>query len=759
MWIFFYFYLALFLPFSQACSSFFSRIFENQDLYSRYPSLIKINVSEYPLIRRDENVVENIHGNKILDPYRYLENLQNNETTNFIIELNKLSKKYLERPRYKNVIKDKIVEYSNFEHYGAFAKYGDYYYYRHNSGNQDNDSFYRKKNLNDRGKLFLDASKIANNNFTTLNYKGFSSDGSIMIYEESINNSDSKTIKFKNVNGKELSDVLTNVVISNLAFIFNNKGFIYSSFPDNNKNDGKNTMSKNEYHSLYYHKMGTSQKEDIIIVDFPYDKNMYTLGYTSDDGKILFVNFNKGPNLGNMVYYYNLSTIDENDLTEKLSLKPLFEIADANYEIIDYYGNNIIVLTDKNAPIKKVVSVNFEDAYKGETAWKTLIKEVKNRNILTITLIGQEFILLNCLEDVKSSLYVYNKMTGELIKKINIEPGIIKEIYGNKKSNEFFISLTSPISPSIVYRGFINVTTIPITIELKKIPETIPKIIDVNEFVVNQIFYNSKDKKNVSMFLFHKKNIKLDGNNPVLLEGYGGFGYLKTPIFSPSKIMFVKHFNGISCIANVRGGGEYGKEWHFDGMLHKKQNSFDDFISAAEYLISNNYTNPSKLAIRGVSNGGLLAAVVLQQRPDLLGSVIIKSGILDMLRFHKFTSNNEWTAEYGDPEIKEDFNYLMKYSPLHNLKLPSNSSQWPSIFLHIGKKDEKVTPVHTLKYIAQLYYVLQQANRYQTNPILADIEETTEHNKTNLINKDMDITAKEYLFLQQTLNLRWRNEN
>uniref|UniRef100_A0AAF5DB16 Prolyl endopeptidase n=2 Tax=Strongyloides stercoralis TaxID=6248 RepID=A0AAF5DB16_STRER len=757
MWKYLYFFLILFfLPFSEACSSFLSRIFEKEQPYSRYPSLIKINVTEYPLIRKDNSVVENIHGMEIPDPYRYLENLQNNETIDFINKVNEISRKVLEKRNYKNIIKDKIIDYINFEQYGIFSKHGDYYYYQYNSGRQDSDSFYRKKNLDDKGELFLDTSNLYKNGVSDVNIKGFSNDGSIIVYEESTNNSDWKTLKFKTSNGKELSDIITNVKLSNVDFVFNNTGIIYSTFPINNYNDEVNKMAKNENHSLYYHKIGTSQKEDILIADYPKDKDVYTLGYTSNDGKILFVNFFKGANSRNMIYYYNLSTIVENDITEKLLLKPLFEVDDASYEIVDSNDMNITVLTNKDAPMKKIITVNFNHILEDESSWKTLIEEVKNRNILSGTRIGEKYLLLVCLEDVRSTLYVYYKDDGKLIQKIDIDPGVIEGVQGSIDSNEFFITLTSPISPSIVYRGFINDLETNTTIEIEKIVQTIPKTINFNEFIVNQVFYKSKDNKKISMFLFHKKDIKLDGKNPLLLEGYGGFGVSLMPTFSASKVMFVKHLNGIYCIANIRGGGEYGEEWHFDGMLHKKQNSFDDFISAAEYLISNNYTNPSKLAIRGGSNGGLLTAVVSQQRPDLFGSVIIKSGVLDMLRFHKFTSGGGWTAEYGDPEIKQDFNYLIKYSPLHNLKLPSNSSQWPSTFLHIGKNDDRVIPAHTLKYAAQLYDILQKAISYQTNPVLVGVEEATGHGGAASFDKDIDNTAKEFFFIQQTLNLQWK---
>ncbi|CEF69339.1 Prolyl endopeptidase [Strongyloides ratti] len=723
----------------------------------RYASTIKINTSEYPLIRKDKNVVETLHGIQIADPYRYLEDPLNEETTNFIKKLNDISSKVFEKSNIRGIIKERLREYINYEKHDVLFKHGDYYYYSHNTGLQNHNTICRKKTLDDKEEIFLDVNKLSKDGLISCSSMKFSNDGSIMAYGLSINGSDWNTIKFKTSDNKDVDDILEKVKHSNSDFLFNNTGFIYSTYPNRKESDTGRTVTKNEYHSLYYHKMGTSQKDDVLIVDYPQDKEVFTFGSISNDEKYLFVYFNKGTDPKNMIYYYDLSKNMDKTFKGKIKLEPLFDKGDASYEIIDSNENEVIVKTDKNAPLGKIIKVKFSEAHKGESAWTVLIDELKERKISDVTVVGKDYLLLNCLENVRSSLYMYNKHTGEMIQKFDIDIGIVYQVSGDDKSNEFFFGFLNQITPGIIYRGYLDNSESNNKFKIEKIIENNSKNLNSKDFSVKQVFYKSKDNKDISMFIFHRKDMKLDGNNPVLLEGYGGFSISMTPSFSVSKSMFVKHFNGISCIANIRGGGEYGEEWHIDGMLHKKQNCFDDFIGAAEYLVSNKYTNPSKLAIRGGSNGGLLMAAVSQQRPDLFGAVINSVGVLDMLRFHKFTAGGAWIAEYGNPEIKEDFDYLLKYSPLHNLEMPPEPIQWPNTLLKTADHDDRVVPSHTLKYIATLYEVLQTGSKYQTNPVIAKIEKSSGHGSGKPLSKALDEIVDDYSFLQQVLDINWKN--
>uniref|UniRef100_A0A0N5A2X4 Prolyl endopeptidase n=1 Tax=Parastrongyloides trichosuri TaxID=131310 RepID=A0A0N5A2X4_PARTI len=724
----------------------------------RNASLVKINVTQYPVIRKDETIVDTLHNNKIPDPYRYLEDPNSKETKSFVKKLNFITDGILDQSKYKDLIRDKTIKYLNFEKYGLFVKRGEYYYYTYNSGLENHDSLYRKKNLNDEGEKFLDINSLSKDGSTSCSFEKTSLDGKLMAYGLSVNGSDWNTIHFMNVDGETLPDVIKQVKHTHVDFILNNTGFIYSTYPNKKTSDDGTTVSKNEYHSLYYHKMGTPQEDDIIIAEYPSDKEVFTFGYTSDDGRYLFVNFNKGTDPKNKIYYYDLHELtNKNEITKKLELKPLFEESNASYEIFDSNAEEVFVKTDKDAPMGKLFKMRFSDVSKGEKAWIPLVDENKNRKISEVSTVGKKYFITNCLEDIKSSLYVHDKTTGKILQKIDIDPGYVGRVSSDDKSNEFFVSFASQITPTTIFRGNLDMIEKGEKVELEIIKQTTPEGLDLKEFAVKQIFYPSKDGTKVSMFIFHKKDIKLDGSNPTLLEGYGGFGVSVIPSYSSSKTMFVKHFNGIICTANIRGGGEYGERWHEDGMLHKKQNVFDDFIGAAEYLINNNYTQPSKLAIRGGSNGGLLMAAVSQQRPDLYGAVINKVGVLDMLRFHKFTAGGAWISEYGNPEKKEDFDYIIKYSPYHNLKLPEGRLQWPCTLLETADHDDRVVPSHTLKYIARLYELLQEAEQYQTNPILASIEKSAGHGAGKPLTKAMDELVKEFSFLQLTLNLKWKD--
>uniref|UniRef100_A0A0N4ZJP2 Prolyl endopeptidase n=1 Tax=Parastrongyloides trichosuri TaxID=131310 RepID=A0A0N4ZJP2_PARTI len=500
--------------------------------------------------------------------------------------------------------------------------------------------------------------------------------------------------------------------------------------------------------------MGTQQEEDIIISDYPSDKNFRIYGYSSKDGRYLFLNLYNKSNKNHTVYYYDLYNL-KGEITQKLDWKPLFDKDDAFYYIFHVDNDELYIRTNKNASMEKIFKMKFSDALKGEDSWNILVDENKNRTILSIFVVGKKYLIMDCLENVKNVFYIHDKSTGEVLQKISLEPVYTYYTFGSSESNEFFISFSNRITPGTTYRGNLDDLDKGEKVKLEIIRQKKIKNVDLNKFVLNQIFYPSKDGTNISMFLYHKKNLKLNSNNPVLLEAYGGFSLSQLPVYATYATLFVKNFNGIVCTVNVRGGGEYGERWHQDGMLHKKHNVFDDFIAGTEYLIEKNYTNPSKIAIAGASNGGLLMAVVSQRRPDLFGAVIIKYSVLDMLRFHKFNLGSGWISEYGDPDKKEDFDYLMTYSPLHNLKLPPRPVQWPSILLKTGDHDDRVDPSHTLKYVARLYEILQSAKEYQTNPILAIVTKSSGHGIIKPLSKAIADMVDVFCFMEISLNITW----
>uniref|UniRef100_A0A0N4ZL25 Prolyl endopeptidase n=1 Tax=Parastrongyloides trichosuri TaxID=131310 RepID=A0A0N4ZL25_PARTI len=740
----------------------FVRLGETSSIVKPYETItdgttIKVNVTRYPLIRKDETIVEILHGTKVSDPYRYLEDPTNVETKNFINKLNTLTSDVLSQSKYKDMIKEKIISYFNFEKYGIFEKYGDYYYYSFNPGLDNQNSIYRKKNLSDKGEKFIDVNSFSPDGLISLSFFKTSLDGKLIAYGLSSNGSDWNEIHFMDVHGNKLNDIIKQVKHSEKTFVLNGKGFVYSTYPNRKETDDGTTVDKNEYHSLYYHEMGTDSKNDIIIGEYKNNKDVLTAGYTlsNSNGRYLFVDFINGTDTRNIIYYYDLKNV--NEIKRKLDWKPLFDKGDASYSIFDVNDEEVYIKTDKDAPMGKIFRMKISDAPKGESSWVILVDENKNKKIEEVITVGDKYFLCNYLEDVKSTLYIHDKETGKMIQQIDIEPGLVDDLHSHKGSNEFFVSFNSQVSPTTIYKGNLDVLERGEKVKLQIIVQTKPTSLNLNEFSVKQEFYKSKDGTKVPMFIFHNKNLKLDGTNPVLLEGYGGYGISNIPSYSASRTMFVKHFGGIIVTANIRGGGEYGEEWHKNGMLHKKQNTFDDFIAGAEYLIQKNYTKPSKLGIRGGSNGGLLMGAVSQQRPDLFGGVINQVGALDMLRFHKFTSGGAWISEYGDPDVKEDFDYLLTYSPYHNLKLPKNKIQWPSTLLETGDHDDRVVPSHTLKYMARLYEILQDAKDYQTNPVLASVEKSAGHGSGTPLSKNMDELVREFSFLELALNLKWRD--
>uniref|UniRef100_A0A0N4ZJP1 Prolyl endopeptidase n=1 Tax=Parastrongyloides trichosuri TaxID=131310 RepID=A0A0N4ZJP1_PARTI len=709
---------------------------------------VQINVTEYPVVKRNETFVDVHHGINISDPYRYLEDLDNPETKLFINKLNILTNKFLNQSKYKSLIRKKLKKYLNYDQYGLYEKYGDYYYYTYHFGVYEQDSLFRKKSLSNKGEKFLDTNVLSNNGSASLIFYRIAFDGSIIAYGLSENDTDWYTIYFKDNKGKLLPDVLEHVKHSYNDFILNNKGFIYSTYPNK-------SSDIDEYHSLYYHKMGTKQEDDIIIAQYKKNKDFLTIGFSSDDQRYLIVHFVDDTSANNSIYYYDLYDISgEKGITKKLNWKPIFFKADAKYDIFDNDEDMVYAKTNKEAPMGKIFKLKISDALKGPKGWTVLVDEDKNRKVLGAYSVGKKYFLINYLEDVKSALYVHDKETGKMLQKIDIDIGEVEGVSAQNNTNEFYVSFKSQITPRTIYRGDLNDLEKGQKVKLSVVKETGPEDVNLNEFIVKQIFYKSKDGTKIPMFIFQRRDIKLDGNNPVFLVGFGGFGISNMPTYSSMKMVFVKHFNGIVCTVNMRGGGEYGKRWHEDGKLHKKLNSYNDFIAAAEYLIENNYTKPSKLAISGDNNGGLLTAVVSQRRPDLFGAVLNYIGIRDMLRFPKYTSDNDWVNEYGNPDKKEDFDYLMTYSPLHNLRLPPKPIQWPSTYLVMGN-DDYVIQSHTLKYLATLYETLQSAKEYQSNPIIATIINTNYPRKP--FSTGINQLVKAFTFLQLSLNLTWED--
>ncbi|MCP9263289.1 Prolyl endopeptidase [Dirofilaria immitis] len=633
-----------------------------------------IDSSKYPLARKDDSIVDDFHGTKVADPYRWLEDPDLNETKEFVEKLNSISQPFIASSPYREKLRKRLTELWNHEKFGCSSRRGDYYYYYYNSGlqNQRYVRFVPPKTLHGKSEVFLDPNKLSEDGTTSVRQHSFTHDGSILAYGLSEKGSDWMTVKFKKADGIDLNDTILGVKHSNLDWLIDNSGVFYSTYPEHKSALEGSSTEKHEYHSLYFHKLGTSQSDDVLVADFRSHPEYMCSGSVTEDGRYLLVDVSRGTDPYNMLYYY-----DVQEAKQKLPF-------------IDNDDDTALILTNHDAPLFKLVRVKMSTAHEGSSAWETVIPEDKKNRLEWVANVGGDRLVVSYIEDVKNKLYVHCPKTGERFYEIPLEIGTVS--------------------------GFLA--------EFRRISI---KGVDICKFIVKQAFCTSKDGAKIPLYIIHNKNLVLNGNTPALLYGYGGFNIAQMPHFSTSFILFLDNFKGILISVNLRGGSEYGEKWHEDGMRERKQNVFDDFISAAEYLITNNYTSPRRLAIYGGSNGGLLVGAVSQQRPELFGAVLNQVGVLDMLRYHKFTIGNAWIPEYGNPDEASDFEFIYKYSPLHNIKIPNKGYQWPSTMLMTADHDDRVVPSHSLKYMARLYEAAQSSNSFQKKPLIIRVDVKAGH--------------------------------
>ncbi|KAL3121132.1 hypothetical protein niasHT_005392 [Heterodera trifolii] len=711
-----------------------------------------IDPREYPQAPRGK-VADNYNGIEVPDPYRALENPDANVTRQFVRQLNQISQPFLEASPLRPKMNQTLTNMWNYAEFFKPSFHGDLFYYYRNNGLQSQSVLYQSNSMDEPGKVFLDPNTLSKDGTTAVTMESFSKDGTVFAYGISEKGSDAVTVKFKQSKGEELPDQIADVRFSGLSWLSDGTGLFYSKYLKQSETEEFN------FHSLFFHKMGTDSEKDILVVQGRNQSDLLIYGGVSSDGRFLFVSF--GGNANDQMFYCDLPA-DNNQITGPLKLKPLFDQFDADYEMVDSDEHSALIFTNKDAPMYKLIRVNLE----GSTAQKPqeVIKEDRKRRMRFAYPVNKDKLLVCYMDNVKDALFVHDLNSGKMLYQIALSFGSVimdstissnNNFFASKFSSHVFFKTESSISPfTIFHADFAQFGDQPIQLEVfrqAKVPG-----LDTDAFAEEQVFYASKDGTMVPMFIAHRKDMKLTGDNPVLLTGYGGFGDSMLPFFSSADAMFMQHFGGVVATANIRGGGEYGEKWHEQGMLDKKQNVFDDFIAAAEYLINKQYTNGSKLAISGASNGGLLTAVCSQQRPDLFGAVITQYGVLDMLRFNKFTVGATWESEFGDPENATDFSYIYKYSPLQQLSI-TPGQQWPATLLTAADHDDRVVPAHTLKYTAQMYHLLRtQAESWQRNPVLAKIRVDQGHEivgtpTAKLIDELVDF----YSFLQRVLGLQW----
>ena len=645
-------------------------------------------------------------GYEIEDNYRWLEDDLSLETEEWVKNQNQTTFKYLNQIPFRTELKNRLLELLDYEKISAPFKKGEYTYFYKNSGLQNQSILFRAKD-NKESEVFLDPNKFSDDGTTSLSGVSFSKDASLVAYSISEAGEDWRKVVVMNTKTKELvGDTINNVKFSAISWK-SNEGFYYSSYE---APEGSKLSSKTDQHILYFHTLGTKQKFDKVIFGaIPSEKNRYVRGYVTDDSRFLIIDA-AVKTTGNKLFI--------KDLKNNSTLKRIVDNYDSNTYILDNNGSDLILVTDHNAPNKRIVKTNFSNPEQNN--WVDLISE--QEFVLSPSTCGG-YIFTEYMIDAISRVYQYN-YDGELIREINL-PGIgsASGFSGEKDQTELYFSFSNYYTPMSRFKYNVNSGDY---LKFWK-PE-----IDFNSsnYESKQIFYSSKDGTKVPMIITYKKGTKLDGKNPTILYGYGGFNISQTPGFRVTNAVWLEQ-GGIYAVPNIRGGGEYGRKWHNAGVQTKKQNVFDDFIAAAEYLIEYNYTSSDFLAISGRSNGGLLVGAVMTQRPDLMKVALPGVGVLDMLRYHKFTSGAGWAYDYGTSDQSvEMFQYLKAYSPVHNIK---DNTIYPATLVTTGNHDDRVVPAHSFKFAAEL-----QDKGIKENPLLIRIETKAGHGAGTPVSKTIE---------------------
>jgi prolyl oligopeptidase len=673
----------------------------------------------YPETKKVDQA-DNYFGKPVADPYRWLENDNSAETKDWVTRQNKVTFDYLDKIPYRKQWYNELESLNNYPKYSSPFRNGEYFYFYKNDGLQNQSVLYRQKGLSGTPELVLDPNKFSADNTTSLAAFSLSKNGKYAVVGKSAGGSDWRTFFVMDMQTLQyLPDSLAWVKVSGASWV--GDGFFYSRYPSTGV--GKELSTKNENHQVYFHKVGTSQNEDKLVFEDAANPLRFHTVYTDEDERYVFLTVSDRSKFkGNALWYFDNTSADK-------KFKPLVATAgDYNYSFIDVHDGKFLMATNDGAKNQRVVLV--DPANPAPANWKTIIAE-KPENIAGINTGGGK-LFMTYIKDVTSRVYQYT-MDGKLEKEIQLPALGSAGGFGGEKEDKFvFYTFSSFTYPPTIYKydiatGKSDMFRKP---EVKFNPE---------DYVTEQVFYSSKDGTKVPMFIVYKKGLKKNGKNPTILYAYGGFNVSTNPGFSPTRISWLNQ-GGVYVSANIRGGSEYGEKWHEAGMLLKKQNVFDDFIAAAEYLNKNNYSSKDYLAISGGSNGGTLVGAVANQRPDLFKVSLPAVGVMDMLRFHKFTIGFNWIAEYGSSEKDAaQFNNLYAYSPMHNIKKNGN---YPATLVTTADHDDRVVPAHSFKYIA----TLQEHNMNSKNPLLIRIDVNSGHGASNL-KKALETTADVYSFI------------
>ena len=680
-------------------------LFLSCDVAIKYPETKKVSHSDF------------YHGIEISDPYRWLEDDMSDETGEWVKNQNKVTSRFLQKIGFRKKLERRIKKLNDYEKIGAPFKEGDYEYFYKNSGLQNHSVVYRTRiGSSQDPEVFIDPNTFSDDGTVALRGLSFTKDGSLLAYMITEGGSDWRKIIVMNTSTKEvIGDTLKDVKFSGLSWK-NNDGFYYSSY-DNPSEENKSELSaKTQYHKMYYHKLNSTQSEDKLVYGGEKEPNRYVSGGVTEDQNYLQIYAGQNTS-GRQLYIKDLITPNS---------KPVKIQGDyfARADVLYNKKRTFYLFTNIDAPNGRIVSVNLSEP----NIWKDVVPESEN---VMFASSGGGYLFVRYLVDAKSQIIQYD-LNGEIVREIDL-PGIGSAYGFNAKEDEkdLYYSFSSYTYPSTIFNYDINSGES----NLYRQPEI---DFEPSDYVTEQVFYKSKDQATIPMFITYKKDVNRNGANPTILYGYGGFNISLTPGFNPTNIAWLEN-GGIYAVANIRGGGEYGKKWHKAGTQMKKQNVFDDFIAAAEYLISENYTSSDYLAIRGGSNGGLLVGAVMIQRPDLFKVAIPAVGVLDMLRYHQFTAGAGWSDDYGTADDSpEMFKYLLKYSPVHALK---PDIKYPATLVTTADHDDRVVPAHSFKFAARL-----QELHDGESPVLIRIQTKGGHGSVSM-DQRMELYADVFSFI------------
>jgi len=681
----------------------------------------------YPTTRRGD-VVDDYFGTKVADPYRWLEDDDSAETKAWVEAQNRVTSAWLAGVPGREAIKRRLRRLWDYERFSLPSREGDWFVWAHNDGLQNQSVIYRARGLDAPPEVLLDPNRLSTDGTVALAEGGlsFTDDGRLLAWAASSGGSDWREWRVRDVaTGEDRGDLVRWSKFSTSAWRRDGSGFYYSRYPEPKDGDALTDVNKN--HTLHFHRLGTPQSADEVVYARPDHPDWSLGGAVTDDGRFLLVYQHEGTDPRCRIFVRDLED-------EAGAVEPFLSAFDADYEVVGNDGDVFYVRTDADAPRYRLVAIDRRSP--AREAWREIIPQDPGKAVLdAVTMIGDRFVAAWQV-DARHALRIHG-LDGALRREVAL-PGLGQvAVQGKRRDSEFFYSYTSFAWPTTLYRCD---------------PETgrsavfrQPKVdFDPSLYETTQVFYSSKDGTPIPMFLVHRRGLERDGSHPTVLYGYGGFNISLNPAFSLGIVSWLE-MGGVWAVANLRGGGEYGKEWHDAGRLQRKQNVFDDFIAGAEYLVRERYTSPPKLAIYGGSNGGLLVGAVLNQRPELFGAAIPAVGVMDMLRFHLFTIGWAWRSDYGSSETKEGFDTLYAYSPLHNIRA---GGRYPAVLVTTADHDDRVVPAHSFKYAAAL-----QAAQGGDAPALIRIETRAGHSAGKPTDKQIEETADKWAFLVRVLGM------